>query len=106
MQSAGVIKSSAFDLLTYARAQLFTSNPALAKGVKLTHQITFDDGSNMIGLGWLQCNTGNRKLGKNKSYKGRLVIIRHRLRTSGFQIPLYRQAVDVSSKHGIRNGLL
>ena len=52
LRSAGIIKSSVFDLLTYAKTQLFTSNPILAKGVALTHRTTFDDGSNMIGLGW------------------------------------------------------
>jgi len=52
LQAAGVIKSSAFDLLSYSKAQLFTANPVLRKAVELTHRTTFNDGSNMIGLGW------------------------------------------------------
>ena len=53
MSAAGVIKSSVFDLLTYAKTQLFTADLSLEKAVNLTHRPTFRDDSNMVGLGWL-----------------------------------------------------
>lgn len=62
LQAAGIIKSSAFDLLTYAKTQLFTTNPILGKAVELTHRTTFDDGSNMIGLGWLHLSENQNLL--------------------------------------------
>ena len=62
MSAAGVIKSSTFDLLTYAKAQLFTADPTLGKAVELTHRITFDDGSNMIGLSWLHLSENQNLL--------------------------------------------
>lgn len=52
LKSAGIIKSSTFDLISYARAQIFTSNPTLDSALKLTHQVTFNKESNIIGLGW------------------------------------------------------
>jgi len=70
LRSAGVIKSSAFDLLTYAKTQLFTSNPILSKGVKLTQRTTFDDGSNMIGLGWLHLSENQNLLQHSGSTYG------------------------------------
>lgn len=51
-RSSGVIKSSAFDMLEYAQAQLSTSDHALTAAINLTHQITFDNGAYTVGLGW------------------------------------------------------
>ena len=51
-QSAGAIKSSTYDMLRYAKAQLFTSISPLDKGLKLTHQVTYNDGTHIVGLGW------------------------------------------------------
>jgi CubicO group peptidase (beta-lactamase class C family) len=52
LQSAGAIKSSAFDLITYAKAQLSVSNLTLGSAIKLTHQVTYNNGSNILGLVW------------------------------------------------------
>ncbi len=51
-RSSGVIKSSAFDMLEYAQAQLSTPDHALTSAINLTHQITFDNGAYTVGLGW------------------------------------------------------
>jgi len=52
LQSAGAIKSSAFDLITYTKAQLSVPNPTLSVAIKLTHQVTYNNGSNILGLVW------------------------------------------------------
>ena len=52
VRSAGIIKSSTADLITYAKAQLSTPDAALNAAIQLTHQITFDDGAAKIGLSW------------------------------------------------------
>jgi len=52
MQGAGALKSSAFDLLTYSKLQLVDLNKSLNAAIKLTHRVTFDDGTNVVGLGW------------------------------------------------------
>ncbi|MFD2148688.1 serine hydrolase domain-containing protein [Mucilaginibacter antarcticus] len=52
MQGAGVLKSSAFDLLSYSKLQLLHPNQPLHEALRLTHRVTFDDGTNIIGLGW------------------------------------------------------
>jgi CubicO group peptidase (beta-lactamase class C family) len=53
MQGAGALKSSAFDMLGYSKLQLIRFDHSLNKALKLTHRVTFDDGTNIIGLGWL-----------------------------------------------------
>jgi CubicO group peptidase (beta-lactamase class C family) len=61
LQAAGAIKSSSSDLLAYGKLQLGSANETLNKALKLTHQITYDHGSNVIGLGW-QYLPDNRRL--------------------------------------------
>jgi len=51
MQGAGALKSSAFDLLTYSKLQLVDLNKSLNAAIKLTHRVTFDDGTNVVGTG-------------------------------------------------------
>lgn len=51
-QAAGAIKSTAFDLLQYGKKQFQLLNNPLLPILKLTHQPTFDDGINRVGLGW------------------------------------------------------
>jgi CubicO group peptidase (beta-lactamase class C family) len=52
LQAAGGLKSSSADLLSYGKWQLSTADNPLAKAVRLTHEITFDDGRTVMGLGW------------------------------------------------------
>nr|WP_084407015.1 serine hydrolase domain-containing protein [Pedobacter panaciterrae] len=52
VEAAGAIKSSTFDLITYAKAQLFSSNRTLDTALKLIHQVTFDKKPDIVGLGW------------------------------------------------------
>jgi CubicO group peptidase (beta-lactamase class C family) len=51
-QAAGGLKSSAADMLRYAKLQLQTGNTPLNKAVKFTHQTTYQDGQQIVGLGW------------------------------------------------------
>jgi len=51
-QAAGALKSCASDLLAYSKLQLFSSDHTLHAGIKLTHQVTFNDSTNILGLGW------------------------------------------------------
>lgn len=52
MEGAGALKSSAFDLLAYSKLQLLIPGQSLNPALKLTHQVTFNDGTNIVGLGW------------------------------------------------------
>jgi len=52
VRSAGIIKSSTADLITYAKAQLLTPDAALSAAIKLTHQVTFKNDAVIVGLGW------------------------------------------------------
>jgi CubicO group peptidase (beta-lactamase class C family) len=49
---AGALRSTATDLLLYAKANLGTAPPSLNKAIQLTHVVTFSDGINRVGLGW------------------------------------------------------
>ena len=60
-RSAGAIKSSTSDLLTYAKAQWATPDSTLSKGLNLTHQVTFNNGSAIVGLVW-NCSADNQKV--------------------------------------------
>ena len=51
-RSAGALKSTSFDLLNYGKLQLFSADRTLSKALKLTHEITFNDNVNIVGLGW------------------------------------------------------
>ncbi|HEY9534473.1 MAG TPA: serine hydrolase domain-containing protein [Mucilaginibacter sp.] len=52
IRSAGDIKSSTSDLITYAKAQLSTKESTLNAAFQLTHQVTFDKGNSIVGLVW------------------------------------------------------
>jgi CubicO group peptidase (beta-lactamase class C family) len=52
LQSAGVIKSSASDLINFTKAQLFTPDPTLKAAIKLTHLVTYNNGYIVVGLIW------------------------------------------------------
>lgn len=49
---AGSIRSTAADLLKYAKANLGDAQPDLNKAIQLTHEITFTDGETKVGLAW------------------------------------------------------
>lgn len=51
-QAAGALKSSAYDMLSYGRLQLSAPSTTLSGAFKLTHQVTFNDQANVVGLGW------------------------------------------------------
>lgn len=52
LKGAGMLKSDAEDLLKYAKLQLEQGKDPLHQAIALTHQQTFDDGTNRIGLAW------------------------------------------------------
>ena len=58
MAPAGCIRSTAFDLIIYAKANLGTAPAALEKAIQLTHAPTFSDGTNKTGLGWHYIKVG------------------------------------------------
>ncbi len=49
---AGSIRSTVADLLKYAKANLDEAPASLNKDIQLTHEVTFTDGKNKLGLGW------------------------------------------------------
>jgi CubicO group peptidase (beta-lactamase class C family) len=49
---AGSIRSTASDLLIYAKANLSEAPNSLEKAIQLTHVKTFSDGNNKTALGW------------------------------------------------------
>lgn len=49
---AGALRSTARDMLLYARANLGEAPAALLKAIQLTHRKTFTDGKNTTALGW------------------------------------------------------
>ncbi|HEV7381741.1 MAG TPA: serine hydrolase domain-containing protein, partial [Dyadobacter sp.] len=53
MNGAGVIKSTAKDLLLYAKANLSPPDNTLGKAIKLTHQKAFSDTHRDQGLAWV-----------------------------------------------------
>jgi|GEM_PF-67775 len=52
MAPAGALKSTAADMLNYARLQLPSAAGPLSQIFKQTHPVTYKKGSNIIGLGW------------------------------------------------------
>ncbi|MES2277557.1 MAG: serine hydrolase domain-containing protein [Bacteroidota bacterium] len=94
-QSAGTIKSSASDLINYAKAQLFTADTTLNKAVQLTHQITFNDKFNTFGLGWYYL-------------QGYPDIIQHSGGTVGYSsnisINLHKKIIVVVLTNNVTNG--
>jgi CubicO group peptidase (beta-lactamase class C family) len=61
MEGAGGIKSATSDMLKYGKLQLNGSSTPLSKAIKLTHEITYKEDQNTLGLGWHFLN-GNSNL--------------------------------------------
>ena len=59
LQAAGAIRSTAFDLLKYANANLGNAPTKLSKAMELTHTVTFSQGQTKVGLGWHLIKPGN-----------------------------------------------
>jgi CubicO group peptidase (beta-lactamase class C family) len=61
---AGAIRSTARDMLKYAAAEMGGPGvPApLAQAMQLTHSVTFQDGRNRIGLGWILLTAGGEDI--------------------------------------------
>ncbi|MFL5808296.1 MAG: serine hydrolase domain-containing protein [Flavisolibacter sp.] len=49
---AGSLRSTATDMLRYAKANMSSAPGELSKAIQLTHSLTFSDGQNKTGLGW------------------------------------------------------
>jgi CubicO group peptidase (beta-lactamase class C family) len=56
---AGAIRSTAADLITYAKANLGAAPPDLYKAIQLTHTITFKSDDATVGLAWHYIKPGN-----------------------------------------------
>jgi len=56
LAGAGALKSSTSDMLIYGKLQLGEGSTTLTKAIKLTHEITYKDDQNTIGLGWMFLN--------------------------------------------------
>jgi len=86
LRSAGAIKSSTSDMLTYAKAQWAAPDSTLSKGFNLTHQITLNSGSAIVGLVW-NCSAEDQK------------VIQHSGATNGYRsnvsVDLNKQIVVV-----------
>ena len=78
LQSAGSIRSTAFDLIKYAEANLGDAPPNLWKAIQLTHNITFTEGHTKVGLGWHYIKPGNDEVlfhnGETGGYHSNLAI--------------------------------
>jgi len=85
IRSAGSIKSSTADLITYAKAQLQTPDAALNAAIKLTHRVTFDDGNAIVGLAW-------------EYFPGDRNVLQHGGATGGFRSMV---CIDLSKQIGI-----
>jgi CubicO group peptidase (beta-lactamase class C family) len=57
--AAGGIRSTTYDLLKYAKANLGEAPPQLLKAIQLTHDTTFTEGETKVGLGWHYIKPGN-----------------------------------------------
>ena len=52
LAGAGGIRSTVNDLVKYINANINTAPAKLQKAIDLTHQVTFEKGQNIVGLGW------------------------------------------------------
>lgn len=52
LTGAGGIRSAVNDLVKYINAQMGKAPEKLQKAIELTHNITFEKGQNIVGLGW------------------------------------------------------
>lgn len=59
LQAAGSLRSTAYDLIKYAEANLGEAPSNLWKAIQLTHKITFIEGNTKVGLGWHYIKPGN-----------------------------------------------
>jgi CubicO group peptidase (beta-lactamase class C family) len=80
---AGAIRSSARDMLIYARANLGDASGALNKAIQLTHDTTFSNSQNTLGLAWIYIDAADGK------------IIFHNGATGGYRTYL---AIDLQKK--------
>lgn len=62
LAGAGAIRSTAEDLLKYANGNLGNAPRPLNQAFQLTHQVTFTDGVNKVGLGWHYLKNGQEEL--------------------------------------------
>lgn len=58
-QGAGGIRSTAADLLKYAKAQWDAPSASLNKDIALTHDTTYAEGKFAIGIAWMHISTGD-----------------------------------------------
>ncbi|WP_460471263.1 serine hydrolase [Emticicia fontis] len=52
LEGAGAIRSTVNDMVKYVEANIGKAPEKLQKAIDLTHQITFEKGQNIVGLGW------------------------------------------------------
>jgi CubicO group peptidase (beta-lactamase class C family) len=83
---AGGIRSTVNDLVKYINAEMDKAPEKLQKAIDLTHQVTFEKGQNIIGLGW---HTGKMK---------EQTIFQHSGGTGGFRTLV---AFDKENKIGV-----
>jgi CubicO group peptidase (beta-lactamase class C family) len=90
MQAAGALKSTLADMLAYARWQLAERDPA----VRLSHQPTWRDGEDAVGLNWQMLTRGTRRVifqdGSHPGYACLLVLHPE----SGIAIVLLSNEID------------
>lgn len=60
LSAAGSIRSSVHDMLLYAKAQGATGNSVLQKAIALTHQLTYEQAQQKVGLGWHITKEGSK----------------------------------------------
>jgi CubicO group peptidase (beta-lactamase class C family) len=86
LAGAGGIRSTINDLVAYINANMEKAPEQLQKAIDLTHQITFEKGQTIVGLGW---HTGKMK---NQT------IFQHSGGTGGFRTLV---AFDKENKRGV-----
>lgn len=86
LAGAGGIRSTVNDLVKYINAQMDKAPEKLQKAIDLTHQVTFEKGQTIIGLGW---HTGKMK---------EQTIFQHSGGTGGFRTLV---AFDKENKIGV-----
>jgi CubicO group peptidase (beta-lactamase class C family) len=62
LEAAGAIRSTTYDLLKYANANLGEAPQKLLRAIQLTHDTTFTQGEVSIGLGWHYIKPGKDKV--------------------------------------------
>jgi len=59
---AGGIRSTAKDLLIFARANLYPDETPIGSAIKITHKVIHENANSYIGLGWAIIMSSNKKL--------------------------------------------